>query len=156
MKFRFFILLLALVVTSCSGRKEENGDLVWLTVEDASRLASEGTDKKFLLDVYTDWCGWCKVMDKKTFTDPALVTYLSQNFHLVKFNAEQKEPIVYKGKTYTWQDMGRNGVNALAIELLQGQLGYPSLIYFDQQLNVLRVSPGYKEPAQLLSDLKSL
>jgi thioredoxin-related protein len=41
-------------------------------------------------------------MDKKTFTDPALIKYLNENFHVVKFNAEQKEPVSFRGKTYNW------------------------------------------------------
>jgi thioredoxin-related protein len=84
-------------------------------------------------------------MDKKTFTDPELIKYLNENFHVVKFNAEQKETLSFRGQTYNWQSSGRNGVNMLALELLQGRLSYPTLVYLNENLEPIRVSPGYKD-----------
>jgi len=139
-----------------SGSQNGNGTLTWLTIEEAGKLGSASNDKKFLIDVYTDWCGWCKVMDKKTFTDPELIKYLNENFHVVKFNAEQKETLSFRGQTYNWQSSGRNGVNMLALELLQGRLSYPTLVYLNENLEPIRVSPGYKDAPQLIAELKSL
>jgi thioredoxin-related protein len=141
---------------SCKDNASNSNQLVWLNIEQANDLGSNNNDKKFLIDVYTDWCGWCKVMDKKTFTDPEVIKYLNENFHVVKFNAEQKETVTYKGNTYNWQSMGRSGVNMLAFDLLQGRMSYPSLVYLNENLEPIKVSPGYKEPAQLLSELKAL
>jgi len=131
------------------------GGVTWNKIDDLEQIAKSG-DKKVLIDVYTSWCGWCKVMDKKTFTDPEVISYLNDNFHLVKFNAEQKQPITYKGKTYEWVPTGRKGVNMLAHEMLNGRLGYPSLVYLDENLGTIRVSPGYKTPEKLLTELRGL
>lgn len=131
------------------------GGLEWLTMEQAGKL-SNADNKKYLVDVYTDWCGWCKVMDKKTFTDPKVQEYLDEKYHIVKFNAEQKEPIDFRGKTYEWMPAGRKGVNKLAMEIMNGRLSYPTLVYFDEDFNKLKVSPGYKKPDQLLAELKVL
>jgi thioredoxin-related protein len=152
------ILVFTILMISFAGCKNsaKEGELTWLTIEEASELGSKSNKKKFLVDVYTDWCGWCKVMDKKTFTDPELIKYLNDNFHVVKFNAEQKEPVTFKGKTYTWEPMGRNGINTLGLELLQNRMSYPSLVYLNENLEPITVSPGYKEPAQLMSELQSL
>jgi thioredoxin-related protein len=152
------ILVFTILMISFAGCKNsaKEGELTWLTIEEASELGSKSNKKKFLVDVYTDWCGWCKVMDKKTFTDPELIKYLNENFHVVKFNAEQKEPVTFKGKTYTWEPMGRNGINTLGLELLQNRMSYPSLVYLNENLEPITVSPGYKEPAQLMSELQSL
>ncbi len=156
------IVIIAFLVFSFAGCKDgsksntKDGELTWLTIEQASELGSQSNKKKFLVDVYTDWCGWCKVMDKKTFTDPALIKYLNENFHVVKFNAEQKEAVTYKGKTYNWEPMGRNGINTLGLELLQNRMSYPSLVYLNEKLEPITVSPGYKEPAQLMAELQSL
>jgi thioredoxin-related protein len=160
MKHIYPIVILLLVGINCknkdAGQASTTG-LKWLTVSEASELVQKGgNEKKFLVDVYTDWCGWCKFMDKKTFADPSVVEYLNENFNVVKFNAEQKEAVVYKGKTYNWEPMGRNGINALGIELLQGRLSYPSLVYLDKNLNPITVSPGYKKPEELIQELKSL
>ena len=127
-----------------------------MTIENAEALQKKGTDKKFIVDVYTDWCGWCKVMDKKTFTDPSLIAFLNEHFHMVKFDAEQKTDISYKGKTYKFIQYGRSGVNELGSELLQNQLSYPSLVYLDNNLMPLLISPGFKSPEQLRSELENL
>lgn len=130
-----------------------NNNLNWLTFEQAAKLGNKGS-KKYLVDVYTNWCGWCKVMDKQTFSDPTIQAYLEDNFHVIKFNAEQKESIDFKGKSYEWIPAGRRGVNMLAMELLGSRLSYPTLVYLDENMNKIRSSPGFKKPDQLISELK--
>ncbi len=151
------ILAISLGVLACKNTSEtKTNQLEWLTIEEANDILKEGTNKKFVVDVYTDWCHWCKVMDKKTFSDPEVISYLNENFHMVKFNAEQKESVLHKGKEYIWQSMGRNGVNGLGIELLNGRMSYPSLVYLNEKFETILISPGYKEPQQLMGELKSL
>ena len=58
----------------------------WLTFEQASALAKT-KPKKMLIDVYTDWCGWCKKMDATTFANPKIAAYVNQYFYAVKFNS---------------------------------------------------------------------
>ena len=164
MKFLHFLALIVLFA-GCKNQADKmsldepalGSQLEWLNIEQASEIGTKGSNnKKFLVDVYTDWCGWCKVMDKKTFTDPVLIEYLNKNFHVVKFNAEQKETVNYKGKTYNWEPMGRNGINSLGIELLQGRLSYPTLVYLNEKLEPITISPGYKKPEELMAELQSL
>ncbi len=155
MKYTYFLMSILLVVGSCKNGTEE-AKLKWITIEEASKIAEGNNDKKFLVDVYTDWCGWCKVMDEKTFTDPELIKYLNEHFYVVKFNAEQKETVTYKGKEYEWQQAGRNGINMLGYELLNGKMSYPSLVYLNSNLEPIRVSPGYKDTERLLAELQSL
>ena len=129
------------------------GGLKWMTMEEASKLKNQ-EGKKFLVDVYTDWCGWCKIMDKKTFSDPALKRYLEENYHLVKFNSEQHDPINFKGKTYEWAPLGKNGINKLAFEIIGTALTYPTLVYLDENLDKIKYSSGYKKPDELMAELK--
>ena len=125
----------------------------WLHFDDL--VAFDNTEnKKYIVDVYTSWCGWCKIMDKQTFADEQFQAYISDKFHLVKFNAEQTEPVLFKGKTYEWQEGGRKGINSLALELLQGRLSYPSLVYLDEDLNIINVSSGFKKTEQLINELE--
>jgi thioredoxin-related protein len=131
------------------------GGLMWTTFD---KLAKENNsdNKKYLVDVYTEWCGWCKVMDKKTFTDPAIQKYLKKNFHIVKFDAERKNSVPFKGKQYEWVAGGRRGINQLALELLGSRLSYPTLVYLDENMNKITSSPGYKTPEQLIQELKAI
>ncbi len=131
------------------------GGLEWTTFD---RLAKNPPKdkKKYFVDVYTEWCGWCKVMDKKTFTDPEIQDYLKKNFHIVKFDAEQRENISFKGKEYQWINGGRKGINQLAIELLGNRMSYPTMVYLDENMNKITSSPGYKTPEQLIVELKAI
>jgi thioredoxin-related protein len=155
MKSLVIASILIVGLFSCKNSAEPP-KLKWITIEEAVKIANGNNKKKFLVDVYTDWCGWCKVMDQKTFTDPELIKYLNENFYAVKFNAEQKEPIMFKGTQFDWQPSKRGGVNSLAVALLNGRLSYPSLVYLNANLDPIVVSPGYKEPARLLTELQSL
>ena len=129
--------------------------LSWYSIDDLDNMTNL-KEKKVMIDMYTSWCGWCKVMDKKTFTDPQVVDYLNEHFVLIKFNAEQREPITFQGETYEWMPAGRRGVNKLALKLMNGRMGYPTMVYLDSNLNKIKSSPGYKTPAQLLNELKVL
>ena len=154
-----FVFIIVFTLSCNSGAPEistlVNGELNWITFEEAQTLNNK-KEKMYLVDVYTDWCGWCKVMDKKTFTDGEIKSYLDNNFYVVKFNAEQKETLKFKGKEYEWKKAGKRGVNTLAIELLNGRMGYPSLVFLDHNFEKIEVVPGYKTPEQLMAILKNV
>lgn len=124
----------------------------WLTIEEAVERNQE-EPKKFLVDVYTDWCGWCKRMDASTFSDQEVARYINENFHPVKLNGEHKENIVLGESTFKFVDEGRRGYNELAAVLLDGRMGYPSIVYLNKELQRLTVSPGFKQPADLLTEM---
>lgn len=102
------------------------------------------------IDVYTDWCGWCKKMDKDTFQNAEVAAYMTENFYMVKLDAEQKEPIDFGGKTYTFVRSGRRGYHQLAAALLQGKLSYPTVVFLDENLKMLSPVPGYQKPDAFL------
>src|SRR5690606_154337 len=69
-------------------------DIQWMSWEEAvNRSQSDRDPKKLFVDVYTDWCGWCKKMDKDTFQNPEVAKYMQANFYMVKLDGEGKEPI---------------------------------------------------------------
>lgn len=131
----------------------EAKSIKWHSFEEAVEL-NKDNPKKMFIDVYTDWCGWCKKMDKTTFTDPDIVAFLNENFYPVKFDAEQKEDINFKGHTLKYlPDVSRRGVHELAYALLDGRLGYPAYVYLDDKQDRITISPGYKEAPDLMSEL---
>jgi thioredoxin-related protein len=126
----------------------------WMTWEQAVN-ANKIKKKKIFIDVYTDWCGWCKVMDKETFANDTVVTYLNQNFYAVKLDAEQKEKIIFQNNTfeYVLPEEGNRGVHTLAYALLDGKMSYPTVVYLTEEFERIMVSPGYKQKTQLMKEL---
>ncbi len=131
---------------------EEKPTIEWHTWEEAIEKSKENP-KKIFIDVYTDWCGWCKVMDRKTFTDKDVIEYMNENFYAVKFDAEQKETLTFDGHEFKYINSGRRGVHELAYSLLDGRLGYPSVVYLDEDKKRILVSPGFKDPKAMMNEL---
>lgn len=156
MKYLNLLVVLLLFVSATEPtEKEKEAKINWVDFNTGFAL-SQQEGKIAIIDCYTDWCGWCKVMDKKTFTDPGIQEYLRENFHIVKFDAERREPVPFNGKKYEFVSGGRRGINTLAIELLGNRMSYPTLVYLDENMNKITASPGYKTPEQLLAELKAI
>ena len=119
----------------------------WLTWEEAISL-SKHEPRKFFVDVYTDWCGWCKKMDKATFEQPAVADYLNSNYYPIKFNAEQRSEIKINDKTYNYVKNGTRGYHELAVKITFGRLSYPTVVFLDEKLEIIQPIPGYREPGE--------
>lgn len=109
---------------------------------------SKTEKRKIFIDVYTDWCGWCKVMDRKTFTDPNVARLLNEKFYAVKFNAEQREDVKFQETTFKFIENGRSGYHQLAAALLNNQLSYPTVVFLDEEFKMIQPLPGYREAAE--------
>ena len=150
------LLILVLLISSpvLSDSTDTNKDEIkWLTWSEAVE-ANKTSPKKIFVDVYTDWCGWCKRMDKTTFTDPDVVAYMNANFYAVKLDAEMKENITFRNTEFKYIQSGRRGVHTRAYSLLEGKMSYPSFVTLDEEFDRIAVSPGYKKVDQLLKELK--
>ncbi|MEW7277718.1 thioredoxin fold domain-containing protein [Aquimarina sp. 2201CG1-2-11] len=149
-------LLLPLVLFLCLTTQAQ--EINWMTMNDALE-AQKKQPKKIFMDVYTDWCGPCKLLDKKTFHNKDVVSYVNENYYAVKFNAEGTEEVHYNDFTYTNPNYnpnkkGRNSqhffANALKIS------GYPSMVFFDENGKLIAPVVGYKTPQQLEIYLKMI
>jgi thioredoxin-related protein len=137
-KYLFFFLLFI----GSAGFAQE---VEWYSIEEAVVLNSK-EPKKMMIDVYTTWCGWCKVMDRNTFSDKNIAEYLNTNFYPVKLNAEQKEVITIGDKNFEYVTVGNRGYNELAVYLLQGQMGFPSVVFLDEEGKLIgQPFQGYKD-----------
>lgn len=132
------------------------GKINWKTIDEVEQLMKT-KPKKVLVDAYTSWCGWCKRMDKNTFQHPEIAKFVNNNFYAIKFDAETKETINFKGKDFNFVPGGRKGHNELAKFLLKGRLSYPTISFLNENLDLINAFPGYKQPSDfdaLLSYIK--
>ncbi len=132
-------------------------EIKWMTIDEAL-AAQKKKAKPIFMDVYTDWCGPCKMLDKNTFHDAAVVSYINDNYYPVKFNAEGNSVVNYKGKKYSNPQYvadrkGRNAVHEFTL-FLKVQ-AYPSMMIFDNKGEIKAPIVGYHTPQQLLDVLKA-
>jgi thioredoxin-related protein len=146
---RILLLTVGTVLFSLSATAQ----IEWLSWEEATERQQQ-KPKKLLVDVYTDWCGWCKQMDKKVFAQPAIAEYISEHFYAVKLNAEQRDDIEYAGHTFVFDpSLTRRGAHTLAVSLLDGKLSFPSIVYLDEETKRITVSPGFKPADNFIHEL---
>jgi thioredoxin-related protein len=135
---RFLLILISFftVVAGCSQT------IKWHTFTEALEL-NKIEPRKIVVDVYTDWCGWCKVMEKNTYNNKIIAEYLSKKFYIVRLDAEQKEDVKIGNKTYKFVAQGRRGYHELAAVLLQGNMVYPSVVFLDEKVRIIQSFQGY-------------
>jgi len=119
----------------------------WMTFEEAME-AVKVEKRKVLISVHTEWCSWCKHMDKTTFKDPHIIKFINKKFYAVKLDAEQKADIVTPEKVYKYEKgTGKEkGFHQLAVALTMGRLTLPSTVFLDENFRVLQPISGYKDP----------
>jgi thioredoxin-related protein len=141
------VILITVLALFGSAGLEAQEAVKWYTIEEAIKLSSQ-EPRILVIDVYTDWCGWCKRMDAMTFSDPDIAAMLNKNFYPVKLNAEGKEDIVIGDRTFKFVDNGGRGYHEIAAVVTKGRLSYPTVSYVDEQGRVLQAAPGFKTPEQ--------
>ncbi|MDY0780696.1 thioredoxin family protein [Tenacibaculum sp. IB213877] len=129
----FFVL--TSIVTSAQ-------EIKWLSFEEAFEL-NKANPKPILVDLYTDWCGWCKKMDATTYKNEVIVKYINDNYYAVKLDGEGKDNINFKGKTFKFVQNGRSKYHELAAAILKGKMSYPSTAFFNTEEQFLQAVPGY-------------
>ena len=141
---KIYSLILLLVLLSLNLQAQDQ--IQWMKFEEAI-AANEKNPKMILVDVYTDWCGWCKKMDKETFTDPQVIAHFQKNFYAVKLNAEDtNRSFQFMGKTFTEAQMAASmRVNS-----------YPNFVVIEPSLQNIAQLPGYREPTAFLAGLADL
>ncbi len=140
-------LVLAVMLFGCGEKKPaDRGAVVnnWIPFNDGMARAGK-EHKPVVIDFYTSWCKWCKVMDEKTFSKPDIARYLNDHFISIRINAESnRERLSYGGGTYTPVELTRHF----------GVRGFPSLAYLDTEGKLITVVPGYIPPETFLPMLK--
>lgn len=122
----------------------EEGGIKWYSFEELNKLQQK-KPRKIVVDVYTDWCGWCKKMDKSTFADKQVGEYVNKNYYAVKLDAESNKKILFNGKVMTERELAST---------IFAATGYPTTVYLDEELKVLTTVSSYLDIAMFTKIVK--
>jgi len=145
--FLFILVCFSACQVSIAQEITSPGNIKWYSIDEAFEMAKK-EPRPIILDVYTDWCSWCKYMMKTTFADKRIVNYINANFYAAKLNAETSDTLEFQGRKYFNRQIGRRPTHDLAAKFLNGKLTYPSIVFFDKEGQKM-VVPGYKESKNL-------
>jgi len=142
-------ILPILFFSKISLAQNEDEKIKWYSFEEAIELNKENP-KKLFIDVYTDWCSWCKKMDATTFSNSVIVKYMNENYYPIKFDAESSETITFNDEEFINKNTsGRRSTHELAKTLLRGKLSYPSYVFMNEKNELITIVPGYLSAARL-------
>ena len=158
MKRAVLVMLIAVLGTTVSiAQKKESDKINWVSFEEALALQKKNP-KKIMMDVYTVWCGPCKMLDKNTFKNQDVADYINKHYYAVKFNAQGDSTISYDGKTFSnpgydpAKAQRRNASHELTRYLRVS--AFPTMVFFDENAKMIAPIKGYKTPQQLELFLK--
>ena len=140
--YLYFFVLSAILIFLSNIVFSQSEKINWIEAEMLEKNQKE-EKKKIIIDLYTDWCGWCKIMDKTTFSDKEIINKINSKFYPIKINAESKENIKFNNISYKYIDIKPRGLNELAYHLTNGNLSYPMTIFLDENFKIITLLPGY-------------
>lgn len=145
----FIAALLFLSVSGFVNNAKEK--IKWMSVVEL-QAAYNKNPRPVLVDIYTDWCGWCKVMDRDTYGNDKVAAYINEHYYAVKFDAETKDSVQWGNRKFGYNAAYK--VNELSIYFTGGQLSYPTTVF----LSLLDAQPaplaGYLKPKEMEPPLK--
>ena len=105
---------------------------------------ARASGRPVIVDVYTDWCGWCRRMEANVYSQPEVRDYLSRKFVAIKLDAEASDAARYQGRAFTSR--------SLAAQF--GVSGYPTTLFLRPAGEHLVSVPGYVDADRFLQVLR--
>jgi thioredoxin-related protein len=150
-KVKLFFIAFVLVGMMGSFNIPQKEEIRWLTVAELQSAYSK-QPRPVLVDVYTSWCGWCKVMERETYTNDHVVEYINTHYYAVKLDAERKDSVVWADKKYGYVPAYKS--NELALYLLGGRMSFPTTVFMTSLDAQPAALPGYQKVKEIESPLK--
>lgn len=140
-----------------SANAQAKASVQWITFEQLEESLAEEPRKVFI-DFYTDWCTYCRKMDKVVFTKPDVIDKLNKSYYAIRFNAESEQSVDFGSRKFINDQVGksRNPLHQIAqlFAHRQGKFVAPTLVVLDEDFNVTERYFEYMSSDRLLEILK--
>jgi len=148
--YRYILCLLTLFLAEVGFAQMSS--LTFSTVEQQMKVEP----KPLVVFLHTDWCNYCALMEKKTFSNPVVQDLLKEKVYFISFNAETKEAVTFQQHSFVFKKKGmQGGVHELA-EALSSKNAYPALIVLNEKYEIMYQHHAYVGPKEMLQLLKAL
>lgn len=147
----FALVACWLVFSFAKVKPTEKEKINWISIQDMN-VKMKTDPRPVIIDLYTNWCYWCKMMDKKTYSNSKVISYINSHFYAVKLNAETKDTIVWNNNKYEFNSNYK--VNDFALFVTQQQLVFPSTVIFPVTNETPAAIPGFMNPKEIEVILK--
>lgn len=144
--YKTILFVSILLVTTRFSPIKAQESLQWFTIDQVEQFAKK-THKKVLIEVFTNWSDGFWQLERNALNQQQIINYLNERFLTVKFDAETRSDVNFRSKTYHFVSQSGVGFNELASELLQGQMVYPTLVFLDENMNLIQTIQ-YRSPEQ--------
>jgi thioredoxin-related protein len=146
-----FLMIFTIAITISSFIVPAGNEVNWISLKEFNELYSKNP-KPILFDVYTNWCGWCKEMDRTTYKNVKLVQYINEHYYAIKLNAESPDSLVFNEKKYGYKRKYKS--NELAEYLLYNQMQFPTTVFLPTIDATPAPLPGYLSARDMEAPLK--
>ncbi|MEO1628564.1 MAG: thioredoxin fold domain-containing protein [Bacteroidota bacterium] len=138
-------------------RAQEEVRIQWLSFEQLEDSLSVNP-KKVFIDFYTDWCTYCRKMDKLVFTNPKVIDQLNGEYYAVRFNAETEASISFGGQVLVNEQLGKSRTPlhqiAQLLALRQGEFTAPTIVVLNEEFSVTSRHFEYLDSKKILQVLQ--
>ena len=149
----YILTVLFVVGTLSVGAQSIN----WVSMDEALELQQKAP-RKILIDMYTSWCGPCKMLDRNTFTNKDLIAFVNEHYYAVKFNAEGNETVNLKDQKFSnpnyKPEMAKRRNSQHEWTQYLGVNAYPTMVFLGLDAELIAPIPGYQTAQQLELYLK--
>lgn len=150
-RFTAFLFIFFTVIALHSFTASSKEKVNWISFAELEKAYAQ-QPKPIIVDLYTSWCGWCKEMDRTTYSNAKVAAYINQNYYAVKYNAESTDSVIFNKMKYGFNKAAKT--NDLALFLSFGDRSYPNTVFLENINAKPAPLAGYMKPKEMEAPLR--